>query len=52
METTIHPTETYLRNTDNPPYLYVRIEGKRRPLCINRDMKVIGLIAPRKRRQG
>lgn len=52
METTIHPAETYLRNTDNPPYLYVRIEGKRRKLFINRDMNVIGIIAPRKRRQG
>lgn len=52
METIIHPAETYLRNTDNPPYLYVRIEGKRRKLFINRDMNVIGIIAPRKRRQG
>ena len=52
METTIHPAETYLRNTDNPPYLYVRIEGKRRKLFINRDMNVIGIIAPRKRRPG
>ena len=52
METTIHPAEAYLRNTDNPPYLYVRIEGKRRKLFINRDMNVIGIIAPRKRRQG
>lgn len=27
--TTIHPAEAYLRNAANPPYLYVRIEGKR-----------------------
>lgn len=50
--TTIHPAEAYLRNAANPPYLYVRIEGKRRKLFINRDMNVIGIIAPRKRRQG
>lgn len=28
--TTIHPAEAYLRNAGNPPYLYVRIGGKRR----------------------
>lgn len=50
--TTIHPAEAYLRNADNPPYLYVRIGGKRRKLFINRDRNEIGIIAPRKRRQG
>lgn len=42
--TTIHPAETYLRNAANPPYLYVRIGGKRRKLFINRDMNVIGIM--------
>jgi len=27
--TTIHPAGAYLRNADNPPYLYVWIEGTR-----------------------
>lgn len=50
--TTIHPAEAYLRDADNPPYLYVRIGGKRRKLFINRDVNEIGIIAPGKRRQG
>ena len=53
METaTIHPAEAYLRNRQNPAYLYVMIAGKRRRLFINRDQNVIGIIAPRKRRSG
>lgn len=53
METaTIHPAEAYLRNKQNPAYLYVMIAGKRRRLFINRDQNVIGIIAPRKRRSG
>ena len=40
METvTIHPAEAYLRNEQNPPSLYVKIEGKRRRLFINRNEK-------------
>ena len=53
METaTIHPAEAYLRNRQNPAYLYVMIAGKSRRLFINRDQNVIGIIAPRKRRSG
>lgn len=38
METpTIHSAEAYLRNADNPPSLYVRIDGKCRRSFINRD---------------
>ena len=53
METvTIHPAEAYLRNEQNPPSLYVRINGKRRRLFINRNENVIGIVAPRKRKNG
>jgi len=54
METvTIHPAETYLRNEQNPPSLYVSIAGKRRRLFINRDREnVIGIIAVGKRKSG
>ena len=53
METdTIHPAEAYLRNENNPSSLYVKIEGKRRRLFINRDMNVIGIIALGKRKRG
>lgn len=50
METdTIHPAEAYLRNENNPSSLYVKIEGKRRRLFINRNENVIGIIALGKR---
>lgn len=53
METvTIHPAEAYLRNEQNPASLYVRINGKRRRLFINRSENVIGIIAPKKRKSG
>ena len=49
---TIHPAEAYLRNENNPSSLYVKIEGKRRRLFINRNMNVIGIIALGKRKRG
>lgn len=49
---TIHPAEAYLRNEKNPTSLYVKIEGKRRRLFINRDENVIGIVAPGKRKRG
>lgn len=53
METVmIHPAEAYLRNEQNPTSLYVRINGKRRRLFINRSENVIGIIAPKKRKSG
>lgn len=53
METdTIHPAEAYLRNENNPSSLYVKIEGKRRRLFINRNENVIGIIALGKRKRG
>lgn len=50
--TTIHPAEVYLRNPNNPSSLYVKINGKRRRLFINRQEGVIGIIAERKKRKG
>lgn len=50
--TTIHPAEVYLRNPNNPSSLYVKINGKRRRLFINRQEGVIGIIAERKKRRG
>ena len=50
--TTIHPAEAYLRNPNNPSSLYVKINGKRRCLFINRQEGVIGVIAERKKRKG
>lgn len=41
--TIIHPAEEYLRNPNNPASLYVRINGKRRRLFINRQEGVIGI---------
>ena len=41
--TNIHPAEAYLRDTNNPPSLYVKIYGKRRRLFINRGENVIGI---------
>ena len=53
METlTIHPAEAYLRNEENPTSLYVKIEGKRRRLFINRDENFIGIVVPGKRKRG
>ena len=49
---TIHPAEAYLRDEKNPPSLYVRIDGKRRRLFINRGENVIGIVAQRKRKSG
>lgn len=49
--TTIHPAEVYLRNPNNPSSLYVKINGKRRRLFINRQEGVIGIIAERKKRK-
>lgn len=48
----MHEAEQYLRNTENPPSLYVKIGGKRRRLFINRDQNQIGIIAPNKRKCG
>ena len=42
---TMHQAELYLRNEENPTSLYVRIEGKRRRLFINRSTGLIGIIA-------
>lgn len=50
--TTIHPAEAYLRNEKNPSSLYVRIEGKRRRLFINRNENIIGIVALGKRKRG
>ena len=50
---TMHPAETYLRNEQNPPVLYVRIYGERRKLFINRGREnVVGIIAKGKRKHG
>lgn len=48
----MHEAEAYLRNTENPTSLYVRIDGKRRKLFINRGENEIGIIAPGKRKRG
>lgn len=48
----MHAAEQYLRNTENPPSLYVQIGGKRRRLFINRDQNQIGIVAPNKRKCG
>ena len=50
--TNIHPAEAYLRNAENLPSLYVKINGKRRRLFINRDENIIGIVAPGKRKMG
>lgn len=49
---TMHEAEAYLRNTDNPTTLYVRIDGRRRRLFINRDEGRIGIVAIGKRSRG
>lgn len=49
----VHPAEAYLRNEQNPPFLYVRIYGERRKLFVNRgNENVIGIIAKGKRKCG
>lgn len=48
---TMHEAETYLRNTENPNQVYVKIQGKRRRLFINSD-GTIGIIAVGKRNRG
>lgn len=49
----VHPAEAYLRNEQNPPFLYVRIYGERRKLFVNRgNENVIGIIAKGKRKRG
>lgn len=48
----MHQAELYLRNEENPTSLYVRIEGKRRRLFINRSTGLIGIIAIGKRNRG
>lgn len=51
--TNIHPAEAYLRNEQNPSFLYVRIYGERRKLFINRGGEnAIGIIAKGKRKRG
>ena len=41
----LHPAEAFLRNPENSSSLYVRIEGRRRRLFINRNTGLIGIIA-------
>ena len=51
--TNIHPAEAYLRNEQNPSFLYIRIYGERRKLINNRGgVNAIGLIARGKRTRG
>lgn len=52
METTMHEAEAYLRNSQNPPSLHVKIRGKKRRLFINREQNQIGIIAEGKRNSG
>ena len=50
--TNIHPAEAYLRNEQNPSFLYIRIYGERRKLFINRGGEnAIGIIAKGKRKR-
>ncbi len=48
----MHKAQQYLMNPDNPPSLHVIIDGKRRRLFINRPQNVVGIIAPRKKKNG
>ena len=48
---TQHEAEAYLRNSENPSSIYVKIEGKKRKLFITQD-GVIGIIAKGKRNVG
>lgn len=51
--TNIHPAEAYLRNEQNPSFLYIKIYGERRKLFINRGGEnAIGIIAKGKRKRG
>ena len=47
-----HEAEAYLRNSENPTSLYVKINGSRRRLFINRNEGIIGIIAKGKRKKG
>lgn len=47
----MHEAEQYLRNPDNPHYLYVRYKNKRRRLFINDKQGDIGIIAIGKRKK-
>lgn len=48
----MHIAEQYLRNPDNPHYLYVRYKNKRRRLFVNDKQGDIGIIAFGKRKRG
>ncbi len=48
----MHEAQQYLMNPANPPSLHVIIGGKRRRLFINRPQNEIGIIAPRKKKNG
>lgn len=48
----LHPAEAFLRNPENSSSLYVRIEGRRRRLFINRNTGLIGIIALGRRKKG
>lgn len=48
----MHEAEQYLRNPANPSRLYVRMDGKKRCLFINREHGQIGILYPRKRKWG
>ena len=37
--TNIHPAEAYLRNEQNPSFLYIRIYGERRKLFLCGDIR-------------
>lgn len=44
--------EQYLRDSTNPPFLHVRIDGKKRKLFINRNSNEIGIIAEGMKKRG
>lgn len=48
----MHIAEQYLRNPDNPHYLYVRYKNKRRRLFVNDKQGDIGITAFGKRKRG
>lgn len=48
----MHEAERYLRNESNPTRLRIIIGKKKRTLFINREIGVIGILAPNKRNQG
>lgn len=45
--TNIHPAEAYLRNEQNPSFLYIKIYGERRKLFINRGGEKPSVSLPR-----